>query len=245
MRPGAKGRRKSRSRYAEIAAEGAAGQPDPVAHAKSTGYSEQELDSVPDDAVVSLGCGNPVARAELRAGEMVLDLGCGAGLDALLAAQRVGPKGRVIGVDQTPEMVQRAADNAAKAGARNVEFRHAAIERLPLEDGSVDVAISNCVMNHCADKVLAFKEVYRVLKHGGRIWISDLVAAGGFSDAALKDEIWGEWLAVALPKAKYFRTIENAGFRDLTVAGEATFAMAEADARLKGRITSLLLTARK
>ncbi len=242
-----KGGRRTRKRYAKIAtgAECHDDHVDPRAHAKSFGYSEEELKTVPVDVVMSLGCGNPVALAELRQGEIVLDLGCGGGLDAFLAAQRVGLTGRVIGVDVTPEMVKRANENAGKTSLENVEFKHAPIERLPLDDGSIDVAISNCVMNHCSDKVLAFKEVYRVLKPGGRMCVSDLVAAGTFSADALKDEVWGEWLAVAQSRSDYLRAIEQAGFQEVKVEGEAAFPMAEKDDRLKGRIASIRVTARK
>ena len=222
-----------------------AGRPEPVAYAASLGYSEEDLKTVPADAVMSLGCGIPVTRARLRQGEIVLDLGSGGGLDAFLAARRVGPTGRVIGVDMTLEMVKRAKETAEKSKFANVEFKHAPIERLPLDDCSVDVAISNCVMNHCADKVRAFKEVYRVLKVGGRMCLSDLVASGPFSEAALADEVWGEWLAVAQCKSDYLRAIEQAGFQEVTVEEEAAFNMAENDERLKGRIVSIGLTARK
>jgi len=242
-----KGRRPSGRRYAKIAAgaQSGGGHPDPVAHATSVGYSEEELKTVPADAVMGLGCGNPAARAGLRQGEIVLDLGCGGGLDAFLAARRIGPTGRVIGVDATLEMVKRANVNARKAKLENVEFKHAPIERLPLDDCSVDVAISNCVMNHCADKVRAFKEVHRVLKVGGRMCISDLVAGGPFAEAALADEVWGEWLTVAQSKSDYLRAIEQAGFQEVAVEEEGTFPMAENDERLKGRIVSIGLAARK
>lgn len=209
------------------------------------GYSEEELKSVPADAVVSRGCGIPVARAKLHRGEIVLDVGSGAGLDVFLAARQVGPKGRVIGVDMTPEMVQRANATARKSDLAHVEFKHATLERLPLDDGSVDVVISNCVINHCPDKARAFKELHRVLKAGGRLCLSDLVASDPFSEATLADEVWGEWLTVALSKQDYLQAIEQAGFQEVTVEEEATFPMAEQDARLKGRILSLSLTARK
>jgi len=242
-----KSRRRPRSRYARIAsgAECSARHPDPVAYAMSLGYSEEELKAVPAEAVMSLGCGNAAARAGLRQGELVLDLGSGGGLDAFLAARRVGPTGRVIGVDATLEMVKRANETAEKSKLANVVFKHAPIERLPLDDCSVDVAISNCVMNHCADKMRAFKEVYRVLKVGGRMCISDLVASGPFSAATLADELWGEWLTVAQSRSDYLRAIERAGFQHVTVEQEAAFPMAEQDARLKGRVVSIGLTARK
>jgi arsenite methyltransferase len=241
------GRRRSARRYAKIAAagNGGGGHPEPVAYATSLGYSEEDLKTVPADAVMSLGCGTPVTRARLRMGEIVVDLGSGGGLDAFLAARRVGATGRVIGVDVTLEMVKRANETAEKSSIANVEFRQALIQRLPLADCSVDVAISNCVMNHCADKVRAFREVCRVLKVGGRMCLSDLVASGPFSDAARGDEVWGEWLAVALSKTDYLRAIEQAGFQEVTVEEEAAFNMAENDERLKGRIVSISLTARK
>ena len=247
MRTQEQGKKPSARRYAKIAtaANSGTGLPEPVAYATSLGYSAEDLKTVPADAVMSLGCGTPVTRARLRQGEIVLDLGSGGGLDAFLAARRVGPTGRVIGVDATLEMVKRANETAEKSELANVEFKHAPIERLPLDDCSVDVAISNCVMNHCADKVRAFKEVYRVLKVGGRMWISDLVASGPFSEATLADEVWGEWLTVAQSKSDYLRAIEQAGFQEVAVEEEATFPMAENDERLKGRIGSLGLTARK
>ncbi len=234
-------------RYAGIAAEpnDRPRHADPAVYATSLGYSPEELQTVPADAVMSLGCGTPVARANLRAGETVLDLGAGGGLDAFLAARRVGPGGRVIGVDTTPEMVERANATAKKSNVPNIEFKRAPIERLPLADCSVDVAISNCVMNHCTDKVQAFKEVYRVLKVGGRMCISDLVASGPFSEAALADELWGEWLVSAQSKSDYLRSIEQAGFQEVTIQEESAFDMAEKDERLKGRIVSITLTARK
>ena len=242
-----KGKRRSVGRHAKVAAEAnsGAGHPERVAYAKSLGYSKDALKTLPADAVVSRGCGIPVARARLRRGEVVLDLGSGAGLDVFLAARLVGPTGRVIGVDSAIEMVNRANQAAEESGFANVEFKHAPIERLPLGDHSVDVAISNCVLNHCADKVRAFKEVYRVLKVGGRVCISDLVASGPFSEAALADEVWGEWLAVAQSKNDYLRAIEQAGFQEVTTEGEAAFDMAEHDERLKGRIVSIVVSARK
>ena len=234
-------------RYASVAAEPNArpGHPDPVAYATALGYSPEELQTVPAGAVMGLGCGTPVARANLCPGEIVLDLGAGGGLDAFLAARRVGLTGRVIGVDATPQMVERANATAKKSNFPSVEFKHALIERLPLSDCSFDVAISNCVVNHCADKVRAFKEVYRVLKVGGRMCLSDLVASGPFSKAALDDELWGEWLAVAQSKSDYLRSIEQSGFQEVTIHEETAFEMAEKDERLKGRIISLTLTARK
>lgn len=142
----------------------------------AVGYDEAELASVPEGANLGLGCGNPVALASLAPGETVLDLGSGAGFDCFLASERVGPEGRVIGVDMTPEMLERARDNARRGGYRNVEFRLGEIEALPVPDGVVDIVISNCVLNLSASRPRVLAEVMRVLKPGGRVMISDLVS---------------------------------------------------------------------
>lgn len=140
-------------------------------------YDAAEREGIPDAALLaSLGCGNPIAVAELRAGETVLDLGSGGGIDVLLSARRVGPTGRAIGVDMTDEMLSLARRNAAEAGASNVEFRKGTIESLPLDDASVDVVISNCVINLASDKAAVFAEIARVLRPGGRVGVSDVVA---------------------------------------------------------------------
>jgi SAM-dependent methyltransferase len=145
---------------------------------KALDYSEKDLSLAPGEANLGLGCGNPISKAELKPGEIVLDLGSGAGFDAFLAAERVGKTGKVIGVDMTPEMVEKARMNGEKFKISNVEFRLGEIEKLPVPDNSVDVVLSNCVINLSPDKSAVFKEIHRALKHGGRIIISDILRSG-------------------------------------------------------------------
>ena len=184
----------------------------------ATGYSDEERDAVPREAeTIALGCGNPVAMAGLQAGEVVLDIGSGGGMDAFLAARQVGPTGKVIGVDMTETMLERATRAAEQAGFTNVEFRRGHAEQLPLADSSVDVILSNCVINLCEDKGAAFAEAYRVLKPGGRLEISDVVTGGALPSSLRTDAAaWAGCVAGALPEREYLDLVEQAGFTEVT-----------------------------
>jgi SAM-dependent methyltransferase len=188
------------------------------------GYSPEELAAVPEDANLGLGCGNPTALAGLRPGETVLDLGSGAGIDCFLAAKRVGPSGRVIGVDMTPEMLDRARENARRNGSANVEFRLGEIENLPVADGTVDVIISNCVINLSTDKPRVFREAFRVLKPGGRVMVSDLALLKPLP-GAIKASIdaYVACIAGALVKDDYLRAVREAGFEAVDILSEKAF----------------------
>lgn len=191
---------------------------------KTVGYTDDEISAVPDGANLGLGCGNPVAIASLKEGDTVLDLGSGAGFDAFLAAKRIGKTGRVIGVDMTPEMLEKARANAKKGGFDNVEFRLGEIEKLPVEDGIVDVIISNCVINLSPDKETVFKEAFRVLKSGGRLMVSDLVLAKDLPKEIKESvEAYVGCLAGVIKKDDYLRFIEEAGFQDIRVISEASY----------------------
>lgn len=191
---------------------------------KKIGYTDAELKTVPEGANLGLGCGNPVALASLKQGETVLDLGAGAGFDCFLAAGRVGEGGRVIGVDMTPEMLEKARDNARKGNYTNVEFRLGEIEHLPVADNSVDVVISNCVINLSPDKRGVFDEAFRVLKPGGRLMISDIVLLKELP-AFIKDSIeaYIGCVAGAMLKDEYLRAIREAGFQDVKIIEETAF----------------------
>ena len=188
------------------------------------GYSNDELQSVPDDANLGLGCGNPTALASLKAGEVVLDLGSGGGMDCFLAARKVGKTGKVIGVDMTPEMVRLARRNAEKGNDTNVEFRLGEIENLPVADHTIDVVISNCVINLSPNKPRVFEEAHRVLKPGGRFMISDIVLLKPLPHAVKENiDAYIGCIAGAVLKDEYLTAIRAAGFDDVNVVGEKTF----------------------
>jgi len=180
-------------------------------------YDDREMAQLPETAVkASLGCGNPTALAELRPGETVLDLGSGGGIDVLLSAKRVGPAGRAYGLDMTDEMLALARENQRKAGATNVEFLKGEIEKIPLPDNSVDVIISNCVINLAADKDKVLQEAFRVLKPGARFAVSDVVVRGAVpADVRKSVELWIGCLAGALEESEYCSKLEKAGFHQI------------------------------
>ena len=188
------------------------------------GYSKEEMNQVPEGANLGLGCGNPVALASLREGQTVLDLGSGAGFDCFLAAKAVGEKGRVIGVDMTPEMIKKAWENAKKGGYRNVEFRLGDIEYLPVIDNSVDVILSNCVVNLSPEKPKVFAEAFRVLKPGGKFTLSDVVLLRPLPPVlANSAAAYLGCVAGASLKGDYLEMLSAAGFKDVRVVGESQF----------------------
>ncbi len=191
---------------------------------KKMGYTEEDLKTVPEGANLGLGCGNPIALASLKEGETVLDLGSGAGFDCFLAAQKVGEKGKVIGVDMTSEMVEKASENAKKGNYGNVEFRLGEIEKLPVADNSVDAVISNCVINLSPDKRSVFMETFRVLKPGGRLMISDIVLTKELPDFIKNSiEAYIGCLSGAIMRDEYMEAIKAAGFQEIRIVDEASF----------------------
>jgi SAM-dependent methyltransferase len=239
-----------RKNYAKIALEessegaccgpGCCSSPSLAKAAADVGYDVRELSSVPEASVLGVGCGAPVKFADLQKGETVVDLGSGAGIDVFLSANKVGRSGRVIGIDMTEEMLERAKRNAR--GYANVEFRKGDIEkRIPVDSNSADVVISNCVINLTTDKVKTFKEIRRVLKDGGRMVISDLVADR--KAETIDPEMWSSCIDGALAKSDYLTSIKKAGFRDASVLAERRFMDGEP---VNGRkITSIVVKAVK
>jgi len=218
-----------RDHYGEIARQGCGCGPSCCGgeSAQSTdssrlGYSPEEIASVPEGSDLGLGCGNPQAIASLRPGEVVLDLGSGAGFDCFLAARQVGPSGKVIGVDMTPDMLARARANAEKAGVSNVEFRLGEIEHLPVADASVDVVISNCVINLSPDKPGVLREAFRVLRPGGRLAVSDIVATGELPQAVRDDlRLVSACIGGAAAIADLEAMLREAGFVEVAIEPSA------------------------
>lgn len=209
------------------------------------GYSEEDLKNIPEDSTMGLGCGNPVALAGLQEGETVLDLGSGGGIDVFLAAKKVGVKGKVIGVDMTEEMVNKSSALATKYGYSNVEFRLGEIENLPIENESIDIIISNCVINLSPDKEKVFREAHRVLKPNGRLMISDIVTEKELPDEVKKSfAAWAGCVAGALEKNQYLNTIKRAGFKKVEIVSQSTNEI-ELSEELKGEVTSIQVEAYK
>ena len=185
------------------------------------GYSRDEMTAVPEGSNLGLGCGNPTAIASLKEGDVVLDLGSGAGFDAFLAAKKVGNSGKVFGVDMTDEMLEKAKENAKKGGFTNVEFKKGDIENLPLEDNSIDVVISNCVINLAPDKAKVFKETYRVLKTGGRLMVSDIVLVKPLPEDLKNDkDLLIGCVSGAILKNDYLNLLKEMGFTNITIHKE-------------------------
>jgi arsenite methyltransferase len=217
-----------------------------VLRSKGIGYSGEDLEHIPQEAVMGLGCGNPIGIAELKAGEVVLDLGSGAGVDVFLAANKVGPTGRVIGVDMTAEMVRKAKKIASEHGYHNVEFRLGEIEKLPLEDDSVDAIISNCVINLSSDKAKVFAEAYRVLKPSGRLTVSDIVSEGAIPDEIKNDpDAWAGCIAGALEQQEYLEKIKKAGFADIQILSSREFYIENKANQTLEKLFSVTVKARK
>lgn len=191
---------------------------------KEIGYTGEELNAIPGGANLGLGCGNPVALASLREGETVLDLGSGAGIDCFIAANKVGKNGKVIGVDMTPEMIAKGRENAMKGNYGNVEFRLGELENLPVGNDSVDKVISNCVINLTPDKSRVFREAFRVLKHGGKLMVSDIVLLKELPDF-IKNSIdaYIGCISGAIMKDKYIELMKEAGFHEVEIIDETSF----------------------
>lgn len=216
---------------------------------KTVGYSYDEIKDVPEGSNLGLGCGNPVALASLKKGDIVLDLGSGAGFDVFLASKRVGKIGCVIGVDMTPEMIDKAKENAQKGGYKNVEFRLGEIEKLPVSDNSIDVIISNCVINLSPDKESVFKEAFRVLKPKGRLMVSDLVLAKELPmDIKESVEAYVGCIAGAIKKRDYLNFIKMAGFKNIEIISESNYpidAMFETLKKAESYVSSIKVSAVK
>jgi arsenite methyltransferase len=219
---------------------------DPQAAAILAGYTKEELERIPQESVLGLGCGNPAACAGLKPGETVLDLGSGAGIDVFLASLKVGPRGKAIGVDMTPAMVKKANTLAREKGYLNVEFRLGEIENLPVADSFVDTIMSNCVINLAADKSRVFREAYRVLRPGGKIVISDIVSERPLPVVMQGDmEAWSQCISGALQRDIYLDKIKEAGFGAPEILSEHSFYVEVGESKEMYRLFSITVKAEK
>jgi SAM-dependent methyltransferase len=206
--------------------------PDAREFARSIGYSEEELKAIPDEANLALSCGNPIALAGLKKGETVVDLGSGAGFDCFLASDKVGRNGKIIGIDMTPQMIEKARENAKQNKTTNVEFRLGEIERLPVADSSVDAVISNCVINLSPDKRKVFQEIYRVLKPGGRIAISDIALNKKLPEKVQKNmDAYVGCISGALLVDEYKKYVESSGLQDVKITSKGTSSCIDPDTK--------------
>jgi SAM-dependent methyltransferase len=213
--------------------------------AETTGYDGRDLQSIPKESILGVGCGAPLNFADIKEGEIIVDLGSGAGIDVFLSAKRVGAEGRVIGIDMTDEMLEKARRNAKVHGYSNVEFRKGDIEKkIPVNDGTADLVISNCVINLTIDKVSTFREAYRILKYGGRMVISDLVTDEEVVPSSVSAEKWCSCIDGALTKKHYLDNIRKAGFQNVEVLSETLYM--DGGEQVDGRkITSIVIKAVK
>lgn len=194
-------------------------------YAKLSGYSDEQMNGLPSGiAVTSFGCGNPVDMLEMKEGDVVLDLGCGPGLDLFLAAKKIGATGKAIGLDMTPAMLERARENIKSSGLSNIEVREGEMEAMPIDDNSVDWVISNCVINLSPDKKKVFSEIARVLKPGGRMMVSDIVSIDELPDEIKNDMLaWSGCIGGALPEEKYLQIATDAGLSDVTITSRMVY----------------------
>ena len=216
----------------------------PIDATKIIGYDSEELKTIPEASILGVGCGAPIKFADLKEGEVVLDLGSGAGIDVFLSANKVSKSGKVIGIDMTDEMLEKARKNANEGNYTNVEFRKGDIEKnIPVNNGTIDAVISNCVINLTSDKTNAFREIHRILKVGGRMVISDLVTDTELDQSQIDTEQWCNCIDGALTQEHYIDSIKKAGFRDIVILDQRMYMEGE---KVHGRkITSLVIKAIK
>ncbi len=242
-----------KGRYSQIAKQeqqsccsSCSGTASSVSQSSGIGYGTDDLERVPEEAIMGLGCGNPIATADLKVGEVVLDLGSGAGIDVFLAANKVGPNGKAIGVDMTKEMIDKATRIAANHGYQNVEFRLGEMESLPVEDETVDAIISNCVVNLSPDKSKVFQEAYRTLKPGGRLTVSDIVSEGTLPDEIRTDSnAWACCIGGALEQREYLEKIKRVGFEDIKVVSTQEFYIENKANQTKEKLMNITVKAYK